>query len=774
MTKLLSLVRRHLNFPSTMQPGVGFQFAAALVPGLLAGALLSYGIYDTQRAQLEQSALLTARVIIQVVDNELDTVRATTQTLATSNHLKTGNLAAFHRHAVEVRAQTGVGHNHVLSDATGQQLVNTARPFPGALPRHGNPDQLQQVFLTGKPVVSDLYTGPVLRQPVLSVDVPVPIDGAMRYDLSTGLLPEHFTALLAAQRLPEGWIATLLDTRNRVIARTRNAAETVGKPATPDLQERMRLGAEGTMASHNLEGMATFLAFSRSDASRWTVVVSMSRDVLYAGLYRSMAMAGLTILVFMAGGALLAWLLGRNLRTTLERLGAAADAAASGDRDARVPLAGPPEIVRLAEQFNHMQATRQSAEVELERHRQHLEELVAARTRELSTAKEAAEAANVAKSAFLANMSHEIRTPLNVIAGLTYLIRRTGVSDIQAAKLKKIDQASQHLLGIINAILDLSKIEAGRLVLDDEAVNVAAIMEEVASLIADRAHEKGLQLSVEVAPLPADLCGDPTRIKQVLLNYAVNAVKFTEAGTITLRAEAAYATADHVLLRCEVQDTGIGIAPEVLPRLFGTFEQADNTATRKYGGTGLGLAINKRLAEMMGGEVGVASTPGAGSCFWFTARLRKGVPAKAAPPPALPADDVEAMLRKEHAGRRLLLVDDDEDNREITRRILAHVWPQLDMAGNGAEAVDLATRNRYDVILMDVQMPGMDGLEATRRIRELPNGRDAVILAMTANVFPEDRARCLAAGMNDFIPKANDPKAPFAIILKWLSPPATP
>ncbi|CAG0998215.1 hypothetical protein RHDC4_02985, partial [Rhodocyclaceae bacterium] len=476
--------------------------------------------------------------------------------------------------------------NHVLSDATGQQLVNTSRPFPTSLPRHGNPDQLQQVFREGRPVVSDLYTGPVLRQPVLSVDVPVLHDGRVVYDLSTGLLPERFTALLTAQRLPEGWLATLLDTRDTVIARTRNSAQSVGKKATPDLQARLHESSEGTLASRTLEGTASFLAFSRSDASGWTVAVAMPRDVLYASLYRSLALAGLTLLTFMAGGAFLAWVLGRNVRTALERLGAAADDAARGDRAARAPLSGPQEIVRLAEQFNHMQISRQSAEAELERHRLHLEELVAERTRELSAAKASAEAANVAKSAFLANMSHEIRTPLNVIAGLTYLLRRAGISDEQAAKLKKIDQASQHLLSIINAVLDLSKIEAGRLTLDDAEANVGAIMDEVVSLIADRAHEKGLQVAVQVAPLPDHLRGDAIRLKQALLNYAVNAVKFTEAGTVTLRAEALHETADTVLLRCEVEDTGVGIAPEVLPRLFGTFEQADNSATRKYGGTG--------------------------------------------------------------------------------------------------------------------------------------------------------------------------------------------
>ena len=410
---------------------------------------------------------------------------------------------------------------------------------------------------------------------------------------------------------------------------------------------------------------------------------------------------------------------------------------------------------------------RKQAEEELAHHRDHLEELVAARTAELSRAKEAAEAANVAKTAFLANMSHEIRTPLHAITGMAHLVRRSGVTPQQEEKLDKINSASHHLLEVINAILDLSKIEAGKLELDEIEVNVQAIMANVVSMVTDSARAKQLSLVIESRPLPFHVLGDPTRLQQALLNYATNAIKFTARGTITLRVRLEEETDECALIRFEAQDTGIGIEPDAVPRLFTAFEQADNSMTRKYGGTGLGLAITRHLAELMGGGSGVVSTPGVGSTFWFTARLKKGTPRQAT---ALPSNDAaEEILLRDYKDKKILLVDDDMDNREITRLLLKDVWPRIDTAEDGVEAVEMATRNKYDLILMDMQMPRMDGLEATRRIRKLPAGNDMPILAMTANVFPEHKEQAMAAGMDDVIPKAVDPGAPFTIILKWLA-----
>ena len=393
-----------------------------------------------------------------------------------------------------------------------------------------------------------------------------------------------------------------------------------------------------------------------------------------------------------------------------------------------------------------------------------LEARVVERTEALSAATERAETANMAKSAFLANMSHEIRTPMNGIVGISNILRREGVTPKQAQRLDTIDTSAQHLLAVINDILDLSKIEAGKFILDEAPVDIVKLLANIVDILTERAHIKGIELRIETANQQHLLLGDPIRLQQGLLNFATNALKFTDQGSVTLRTNVQQETTESVLVRFEVVDTGIGISSEVIPRLFSAFEQADNSTTRKYGGTGLGLAITRHLAELMGGEAGVDSTPGAGSTFWFTVWLKKG--GETFVSQVNGTVDAEAELRRLYHGQRILVVDDEPINRMIAQMQLEMVDLVIDMAENGAEAVALAQKNKYLVILMDMQMPVLSGLEATQQIRQLPDGKESVIIAMTANAFTEDRVRCFEAGMNDFLSKPIVPEEFFAHLLR--------
>ncbi|HLO77838.1 MAG TPA: ATP-binding protein [Magnetospirillum sp.] len=369
-----------------------------------------------------------------------------------------------------------------------------------------------------------------------------------------------------------------------------------------------------------------------------------------------------------------------------------------------------------------------------------------------------AEAAARAKSEFLAVMSHEIRTPMNGILGMARLMLDEPMASGQRSRLETLRHSAEALLAILDDILDFSKLEAGRVDFEQIPFAAAPLFEDVARLMRPRAEEKGLALTVDVvATLPPWLLGDPSRLRQILLNLVGNAVKFTDQGRVTLRVAAA-----GDMLDCSVIDTGIGLDDEAKGRLFQSFSQADASTSRRYGGTGLGLAISKRLVEGQGGSIGVESTLGQGSRFWFRLPLVEAAPATARPA-AAPAPDLPALV--------VLLAEDNVINQMVARGFLQRAGHRVVVANNGAEAVDLIRHGgRFDLVLMDMQMPEMDGLEATRAIRALPGEAARLpIVALTANAMRADEERCLAAGMNDFVAKPLDPDRLLAAMARVLA-----
>jgi len=376
-----------------------------------------------------------------------------------------------------------------------------------------------------------------------------------------------------------------------------------------------------------------------------------------------------------------------------------------------------------------------------------------------------------AKSEFLAKMSHEIRTPLNGVIAAADLMAATQLNDEQRELLDTLRLSAKTLLGIINDILDFSKIEAGRMVLETLPFTPTVLVEEVVSIMAPAAHSKGLTVRTELSSsLPHSVAGDPLRLRQILLNFVGNAIKFTACGEVVIRAmRLKKGEGQSAWLRFEVQDTGVGIPPEKQAGIFDAFTQADSSVTRQYGGTGLGLAICKRLVELMGGQIGVYSQPGQGSCFWFEVPLP--VIQENAPEETTAQPSGSALNSHELDGVRVLLVEDNPVNQKVAIRMLQKLGCVVELAENGQQALEKLERASYDIVLMDMQMPVMDGLTATRllRQREQQTGHHQVVIALTANAMQTDRELCLEAGMDDYLSKPLTLDALQVMLFRWIA-----
>ncbi len=877
---------------STTQPnGTGISIKARLaklviicvLPGWIVAALLSTYLYQLERGNMTAHAMDAVRSLLRVIEHDAHADIAALSVLATSRRLDSKNKASFYEKAQEVLSYTS-GYTVMLSEPSGQQIVNLLRPYGAALPRRQNMQLLQSVLETHKPAVSDLFWGSVSERPIVALEVPVIRHGKAIYGLALGIDTGHLSELLRQQRLPEEWVISLFDRTGTIIAHNHHEKEYVGRKASPTRLAGMQQAAEGSHAATTLDGVAVLSSFSRSDALGWSVAIGVPEAVLERNLRRSLLVFAVGAGGFLLLGLILASVVARRIALPIQGLIQPALALGGGEKVSISPL-GLKEADEVAQSLQRAQELLQQRELarasavaelreseaqframfeissvgicESDPHSRHVlrvnqgicdllgyssaellsrnfvelthaddrersaegiarllqGEIAEFRTekryvrkdgstlwcdvtmnvvrnaagmpertvavmqdigaykrsqQELSAAKEAAEGANRAKSTFLANMSHEIRTPLHNILGLAQLLRRDTQDPKRMRRLDDLCGSSQHLLAVINDVLDLSKIEADHLVLDRVNFSLGQLIDRVSSVVAASVREKGLHLVLDVDPALREvvLQGDSLRLGQVLINLVSNSVKFSDQGSITLSVRCvAELDRTALTLRFSVRDTGIGISKADQNRLFIAFEQIDNSSVRKYGGTGLGLTISDRLVRAMGGAIEVESEPGSGSAFSFELGFARGS--------RVDDDDEqeeEMPTAISFSGSLVLVAEDHPLSRELMQQMLLELGCSVDLVRNGAEAVERARVGSYDLILMDVQMPVLDGLAATRLIREMPEHRSTPILAVTANAFVEDREQCTAAGMSGHLTKPLSITRLAQVLSHWLAP----
>ncbi len=538
-------------------------------------------------------------------------------------------------------------------------------------------------------------------------------------------------------------------------------------PPPPLVLDRMRYLADNNEVTQALySNQSTYFKIRQLDPNLFLFAAIPKAQLLTASRGLGKWVASLTLAVIVITVFLMLVMLKYLVANPIHRLRRATREITRGNLQTTIALNSHDEIGELCQDFEQMRQSLYHSQLEVKTYQQSLQEKAIA-----------AEAASRAKSTFLATMSHEIRTPLNGVIGPVELLQATSLDQKQRQYLEMMTHSAESLLDIINNVLDLSKIEAGKIVLETIDFNLRELIEETTESMAITAQRKGLELTCLITQqVPTKVNGDPVRLRQILLILLSNAVKFTEHGEIAVQVEVTSTTEEHTILRFQVRDTGIGIEPEALGSIFNAFSQADSSTTRKYGGTGLGLSIMQQLIELMNGEAGVQSQPGKGSVFWFSARFAAVSPQRyrSITSATNELDTTAQMTATKNSTKQcathILLAEDNPINQKITKNMLKDLGCQVDIVEDGQKALGAYENKCYDLIFMDCQMPNLDGFEATQRIRklEVENQRTHTpIIAITANAFKEDRDRCLEVGMNDYLSKPFKQKQLKMILERW-------
>jgi signal transduction histidine kinase len=694
---------------------------AAVLPVAIVSLVILARNVQSQRTELERSAMETVRALTTAVENEINASRSALEILATSQTLAENDLLAFYGRSRMALQRHAEWDNITLLDASGQQLINLRRPFGTALPRAGDIGGMQAVLRTGRPSVSNMVPAPLTADKRFVVRVPVFQDGRVAYVLNASNKPRVMADMLARQRFPAGAVVAIVDSQGTVIARSLAHDETYGKPASDTLLSFMQGRREGFGITRTLEGTEVYTAFMRSPATGWVVAMGVPRAVIDDPVIASYALLTAVIVLSLGAGIAGALFVARTVTRPIAWLGD----VARGWRRGQVPEVPPIAIPELREAAEALVAAQAERERLLQSERE---------------ARAIAEEGSRSKDEFLAMLGHELRNPLAAITAAVAVIEKSGGASHPAAATATgiIQRQSRHLARLLDDLLDVGRVMTGKILLDRSPVDLAVIVRRaVDSLMATRA---GCQ-QIELAVAPAWVHADASRIEQIVTNLLTNACKYTPPdGRITVSVRNDNGNA----VLC-VRDTGLGLDPDLLPRVFDLFVQGRRTLDRADGGLGIGLTLVRRLVELHGGSV-AARSEGAGKGSEFEVRLPATAAQHASDGAAVPVQSVQ---------RDVLVVEDNADAREMLKALLTLAGHRVHEAPDGPTGVRLAREIRPDVALVDIGLPGFDGYEVASRIRAELDGAIRLV-ALTGYGLPEDEQRAKDAGFDHHVVKPVD------------------